>query len=192
MEDTKVIMSSGLGINLDRVYPVGSIYLSVSNTSPNELFGGVWEKFSEGKMLIGASDKYPLNSSGGREQITLTTDNLPAHNHTASTNTIGNHNHNRGNMEIYGYADLGGVYSASGGNAFRVSFNGGNARGASHYQATNDQKARIELFASRNWTGTTNTTGNHSHTVTVNNTGSSKPFSIMNPYIAVNIWRRTA
>ncbi len=66
MENNELMMTGGLGINLDKVYPIGSIYLSASSTSPNELFGEVWEKFSKGRMLIGASDKYPLNSTGGR------------------------------------------------------------------------------------------------------------------------------
>lgn len=64
-QETTAIMSTGLGINLDKVYPVGSIYLSVSETSPNELFGGEWEKISQGRMLLGSSDAYPLGSTGG-------------------------------------------------------------------------------------------------------------------------------
>lgn len=52
MENNELMITGGLGINLDKVYPIGSIYLSVSSTIPNELFGGVWEKFSEGRMLI--------------------------------------------------------------------------------------------------------------------------------------------
>ena len=59
------IMSTGLGINLDKVYPVGSIYLSVLEISPNDLFGGEWEKISQGRMLLGSSDTYPLGTQGG-------------------------------------------------------------------------------------------------------------------------------
>lgn len=49
---------------INAVYPVGSIYLSVNNTSPTYLFGGTWEKI-EDRFLIGASSSKPVNSTGG-------------------------------------------------------------------------------------------------------------------------------
>lgn len=36
---------------LDKAYPVGSIYISVSNVSPQDLFGGTWERISSGRTL---------------------------------------------------------------------------------------------------------------------------------------------
>ena len=35
-------------------YPVGSIYLSVNDTDPASLFGGTWERISQGQSLLGA------------------------------------------------------------------------------------------------------------------------------------------
>lgn len=40
-------------INLDFIYPVGSIYISVNSTSPSVLFGGTWEQI-QGRFLLGA------------------------------------------------------------------------------------------------------------------------------------------
>jgi len=40
-------------INL--IYPVGSIYMSVNNTSPATLFGGTWEQI-KGRFLIGTGE----------------------------------------------------------------------------------------------------------------------------------------
>lgn len=48
---------------LNKVYPIGSIYLSVNNTSPASTFGGTWEKI-EDKFLL-ASGSYVLGSEGG-------------------------------------------------------------------------------------------------------------------------------
>ena len=35
------------------IYPVGSTYISVKNTDPSTLFGGTWEIFTEGYLLVG-------------------------------------------------------------------------------------------------------------------------------------------
>ena len=39
---------------VDLIYPVGSIYISVNNTSPATLFGGTWQQVAEGRTLFGA------------------------------------------------------------------------------------------------------------------------------------------
>lgn len=41
------------GFNLDKVYPIGAIYMSVNSTDPGELFGGIWESFSRGRVPVG-------------------------------------------------------------------------------------------------------------------------------------------
>lgn len=44
---------TGQGISVDTIYPIGSIYLSVTDTNPSTLFGGVWEQISKGRTLVG-------------------------------------------------------------------------------------------------------------------------------------------
>lgn len=34
-------------------WPIGSIYISVVNTNPSQWFGGVWESFGAGRVLVG-------------------------------------------------------------------------------------------------------------------------------------------
>lgn len=66
-------------------HPVGSIYISTSSTfNPQNAWGGTWKKTADGRCLIGASNAYPLGSTGGEEKHTLTVEEMPAHKHNSS------------------------------------------------------------------------------------------------------------
>lgn len=58
------------------VWPIGSIYMSVSSTSPASLFGGTWERISD-CFLLGASSSYPAGGTGGESTHKLTQSELP-------------------------------------------------------------------------------------------------------------------
>ena len=62
------------------LYPVGSIYMSVSDTSPASLFGGTWESIG-GRFLLGADSAYSAGSTGGEAAHKLTTSEMPSHTH---------------------------------------------------------------------------------------------------------------
>lgn len=61
-------------------YPVGAIYLSVTDANPASLFGGTWERIG-GRFLLGADSTYAAGSTGGEAAHTLTVDEMPRHNH---------------------------------------------------------------------------------------------------------------
>lgn len=80
-------------------YPVGSIYLSVTDTDPATLFGGTWERISQGRFLIGAganvanstdywgsyaagAGNFPAGEMGGEVTHTLTVAEMPSHTHS--------------------------------------------------------------------------------------------------------------
>lgn len=84
---------------------------------------------------------------------------------TKATNTTGNHAHDRGNMEISGVfgwfrSDNSTFYTASGAFAMGSSQASHGFTGSSFTYG-----APVDFHASRTWTGVTNTTGNHAHTV---------------------------
>ena len=67
-------------------YPIGSIYLSVNNTSPASLFGGTWEKIQD-RFLLASGSSYSLGATGGEKEHTLTISEMPSHYHnTGATN----------------------------------------------------------------------------------------------------------
>ena len=67
---------NGSSVTLDKVYPVGSIYMSVKEVDPRTLFGGVWIRI-QGKFLLGFStydDSKDLGSEGDVATSSSTTD----------------------------------------------------------------------------------------------------------------------
>lgn len=71
-------------------YPVGAIYLSVTDVNPAALFGGTWERIG-GRFLLGADSTYAAGSTGGEAAHTLTVDEMPRHNHEVDNlNASGN------------------------------------------------------------------------------------------------------
>lgn len=184
---------------LNLVYPVGSIYMSVNNASPATLFGGTWQKL-EGCFLLGSSASHANGSTGGSETVTLTTSQIPAHDHGgttgsagahtpagkitggshshgASTAKNGSHSHTRGNMNITGTfrsVDMGGREQATG--AFRDAAVTGAVNPASG-SAGLDTVVTMNAANSGAWTGATSSAGEHTHTVTVNNATPSMTFT---------------
>ena len=79
---------------LDKMYPVGSIYISTSITTASDVaakFGGTWESYGSGRTIIGAgtgtdsnnlSQTFKAGSTGGEYKHTLTINEMPSHKHS--------------------------------------------------------------------------------------------------------------
>lgn len=66
---------------LDIVYPVGSIYHSMSSTSPASTVGGTWTQLKT--FLYGSTT---AKQTGGEATHTLTVNEMPAHSHAVNVN----------------------------------------------------------------------------------------------------------
>ena len=62
------------------VYPVNSIYISYSHTSPASLFGGTWTRI-QSRFLWGTTTEGTIGATGGEQTHTLTVAEMPNHNH---------------------------------------------------------------------------------------------------------------
>lgn len=190
---------------IGKMYPVGSVYMSVQNTSPSVLFGGTWNKI-EGKYILAADFSNKAGSTGGNEKVTLTQENLPVHTHTgakhthvipAHAHTIAQHSHNAscgsaGTHSHYGY--------------YRSDSKSGGSQHRQGSKATHNGLTEGKI---------TQDAGSHTHPIDIKAGGPTKtqtdgecitkeamgitgtagdgmPFTIKPPYIAVNMWIRTA
>ena len=151
-------------IDFSKIYPVGSIYMSVNSTNPGTLFGGTWAQI-QNRFLLACGSSYSAGSTGGASTVTLTVDQIPAHNHTASTNNTGGHSH--------GYESQKKRWADS------------PISGAGSVLAGTGAQSNYAVWY------TTDTQGAHSHTVTVDNKGGGKSHNNMPPYLAVYVWKRT-
>jgi len=121
-----------------------------------------------------------IGSAGGAQTVTLTAAQIPAHSHTATTNSTGGHSHG-GITDSYQYTDT----TGSGyGNPASYSTGPGSANFIGHDYTASGAWARI---LSTSATRTTDTQGAHSHTVTVaNNTGGDGAHTNTQPTIVLN------
>lgn len=154
------------------IYPVGSLYWSKNSTDPATLFGGTWTRIKD-KFILAAGDTYAQGATGGSATVTLTTEQLPAHNHTGSANSAGGHNHYNGLRIRAGHEDSS-AYAAFG--------TGGSTSGLFAMYAENGA----------NVLALTSTGGAHAHDVSINSTGGGNAHNNMPPYVTYYCWERTA
>lgn len=179
----------------DKIYPVGSIYTSTKDTSPETLFGvGTWERIKD-TFLLAAGDSYTANTTGGSNSITLKSENLPSHSHsyTPAGNIVstftgknksftafgGNHTHTAGTNHGLGFA---------------VDTPHSSAHGAGSYGS---YISNVTYSGNLSVSGTFTPTGNVVSTftgsnLTTNAVGSGSSFSILPPYLTVYVWKRVA
>jgi hypothetical protein len=122
-------LHGGTEVDLERIYPIGSYFITESTTTPASMFGGTWVKVKD-RFLLGDGDTYTANSEGGSSTVTLTTDQMPYHTHQEMlSNGSWNYNavYNQGGaVSTYEGAAISGLsVSAKGGYAY-VGYSGNN------------------------------------------------------------------
>lgn len=155
-------------ISFDQIYPIGAIYMSTVSTNPATLFKiGNWEALPAGRVLLAQGTStwgvnYSAGSTGGEDKHTLTVSESAPHNHTGSATTSGStHTHALTMRASHGKSGNGGVPRFSDGDMW------------SPYKTQNLSAA-----------------GEHSHAITINNSGGGQAHNNMQPYLSVYMWKR--
>lgn len=74
---------------IDLIYPIGSIYMTVSDTNPFETIKfGVWEKI-ENRFLLASSNIHMNGETGGEENHALSINEMPKHSHKMKYDSVG-------------------------------------------------------------------------------------------------------
>lgn len=157
------------------IYPVGSIYMSVSSTNPSTYFGGTWVAWGSGRVPVGINTSdtnfSTVEKTGGASTVTLTTSQMPSHTHTftgssATTNSKGAHTHSLNLTKT----------TWSGSSSSRVVVDSGDYTALTNAATTSN--------------------GAHTHTVTAKgtnaSTGGGGSHTNLQPYIVCYMWKRTA
>lgn len=175
---------------LAAVYPVGSIYINATSSSnPSTLLGfGTWEAFGAGRVLVGLNasdaDFDTAEETGGAKTVTstgsisgtvggtsLTEAQMPKHYHQmrGPNNITAPQNDQGTGSYSYGY------------------YGGGTADDAAQQYGT------YSTGGSATSGGTsTGTSNGDSHTHSFSGTVTGNATSVVQPYITVRMWKRTA
>ena len=178
LTDNNVYSASKL---LDAIYPVGSIYLSLTKSPPS--LGGTWELLEEGRFLrsVKASESGKTGGSSTHTHTTgdhkLTAREMPVHRHAFEGHAI------RGTVYDIMKYDTSGQTNKPPEGAFSV-----NRYGSRTWQGTDGSNRGFSLTFEATPTGSISSEGNdqpHNH----GNTGSA---SNLPPYITCFMYKRTA
>lgn len=186
---TQIATTAFVTAALQAVYPVGSIYINATSSSnPTSLLGfGTWEAFGAGRVMVGLNgsdtDFDTAEETGGAKTVTstgsisgtvggtaLTEAQMPKHHHRYVTGAL-----------------TGGSYPNSpqvNQNAF---FFGGTPDDAAYEY--NTYSTGGDSASGSQGTGTSN---GASHTHSFSGTVTGNATSVVQPYIVVRMWKRTA
>lgn len=108
---TKEELTELINTTLDSIYPVGSVYISLTDTNPGTYLKGNWEQFAKGRTLVGVGEgsdgtntqTFDVNDTGGEYKHLISKKELSIIDYGAllqqNGSTIGVHAHGPGESE---------------------------------------------------------------------------------------------
>ena len=149
-----------------QIYPVGSVYMSFDPTDPTNLFGGTWTRLKD-RMLMASGDVYAPNSTGGSATVTLTTSQLPSHNHSLTTDGSHTHTATNANAGTHNHT-VTGTTASNGSHTHTWSGSSASAGTHAHTWSGSAGNSGDHTHA---WSGSSASAGAHTHTTTIASSG---------------------
>jgi hypothetical protein len=160
------IKGGDVNYDLDKVYPVGSIYMSVNSTNPSTLFGGTWQQLTDTFLYASTTaDTNSTTATGGSKDAVVV-----EHNHTQNS-----HNHGSGDNTYPNFMTTN-INIAVGQTKRTLP-----SAGSNYYYVYSNEKGDISQHSTTD-----------SKQPTINNRGVSGTDKNMPPYMKVYMWKRTA
>lgn len=151
----------------DKIYPVGSIYYTTNDANPSVLFGGVWEAYAVGRVVVGYDPYQEHFNVVGKKDGSYTTPYTPSgtvNGHSLTVNELPDHVH------WVRETPLNATFGSGSQSEFLMKADGGSE------------------YYTKGIRGSSGLGQAHGHTFT----GRQSSISVLQPYQVVKIWRRTA
>lgn len=180
VSSNKTAIDNLKGQILQAVYPVGSVYVNITDgRNPADILGfGTWEALPAGYGLVaqgeataedGSTLTFTAGQKSGEFKHQITVEESASHSHTGTTSMNGDHKHGT-------WAE-----SANSGTPPFGFYDSNNNHFGSRGGTDNDNA----LY-------NTSTDGNHKHTFTTDDTGGNAYHNNVSPGIAAYIWKRVS
>ena len=171
-------------------YKVGDVYVTTNNLDPSMIWQGTkWERIN-GRFLKGTELNELAGNLGGSNTKILSLANLPPHSHGITINAAGNHSHTQvphsHTQPAHSHSISVELVAESGYKLTQSVSNGNSEREANLTWHTNTAGGENTGGAQP----AIHTSGNHTHTATISNSGSGTAFDIRPAYYTVNMWLR--
>ncbi len=178
------------------LFPIGSIYMSVNEVNPSTIFGGTWQQIKD-RFILASGDTYANGATGGSATNTLTAAQLPSHSHSyTAPSSVGGHALTVNEMPSHGHSVTGSTSQVVT-DVPTVQLNSPEGTAGSYINYVDEITPTKTQVSVSGTAGNTGGGAEHSHALntssgTTGATGSGAAINNMPPYLAVNVWVRTA
>ena len=145
-----------------KLYPIGSIYMSTNNINPSQLFEfGTWEQIKD-TFLLACGDTYAAGAIGGEATHTLTENEMPIHDHDF--------------IQVVEEGTARALIPT-----WPESINPGDGQSDYwHINFTHQRNIGKDFYPYTSWAPS------------IDNAGNNQPHNNMPPYLAIYVWRRVS